>query len=237
MKLVYEVMSGGNVVDIIAERIRNNTIHSLKDFKAGTPLLKACKDGERESLAIIKELVKQGADVNEARENGYTPLLISLFNKDMKVANFLLDNGANPNKAEEKIGCSPLMMACERLENDLDTIKKLIECGADIDQRDKTRRTALMIACVHQKSSDVISYLIEKGADVNAEENMEWTPLKFACFHGGKHKVLALLKAGANVNHTDHLGQNAFSVSHGRDDIRKMLCDHIRKQPKKNDKK
>lgn len=188
MQFVYSGIVSGDISDIIRETATSN----YEDIEAETPLLKACKDNYgNKSLALIKDLVKNGANVNDVGGKGYTPLLFSLFNGNTKTANFLLENGADPNKAEEK-GWSPLMMACEKLENDLDAIKKLISCGANINQISNKGCTALMSACIYQKSSNIISYLIEMGADINVEDHIGWTALNFVCLHGGRHKALAL---------------------------------------------
>lgn len=229
MQVVYSSTASGSISVII----KGANVGNYEDLEAKTQLLEACKDNDgNKSFALIKELVKNGANVDEIGGKGYTPLLFSLFNGSTKTAIFLLENGANPNLSNED-GWSPLMMACEKLENDLDTIKKLINCGADIHQKSHKGCTALMSACIYQKNANIISYLIEKGADVNVEDFMGWTALNFVCLHGNKYKALALLKAGAAIDHVDKYGQTLTYIARSHPDVLKLLREYGKKTSKK----
>src|SRR5688572_6782871 len=51
-------------------------------------------------------------------------------------------------------------------ENDVTTIKKLIQEGLNIEANDKRQRTALMIA-THKQNNEAAKVLIDAGANVN----------------------------------------------------------------------
>ncbi|OEJ15271.1 hypothetical protein BFL38_13275 [Brachyspira hampsonii] len=63
--------------------------------------------------------------------------------------------------------------------NDLETLKSLIEKGADVNAKDNDNWTALMLAS-DNGHLEVVKYLLDKGADVNAADNNGWTPFFFA---------------------------------------------------------
>jgi len=58
-----------------------------------TPLLYATVSG---CLPCVKSLLKAGADINRPTPDGVTPLMNAIDNNHYDVANFLLDQGANP---------------------------------------------------------------------------------------------------------------------------------------------
>lgn len=67
-----------------------------------TPLLKASSKGD---TVTIQKLVKEGANINEANENGYTPLIYAVWSGDIEVVKTLLTLGANVNQKDAS-GCS-----------------------------------------------------------------------------------------------------------------------------------
>jgi uncharacterized protein len=60
-----------------------------------TPLLWAARGGHAET---VKALIDLGADVNEAKPEGTTSLIIAIINNHWELASKLLDWGADPNK-------------------------------------------------------------------------------------------------------------------------------------------
>jgi ankyrin repeat protein len=59
-----------------------------------TPLLYATRSG---CLACVKSLLKAGADINRPTPDGVTPLMNAIDNNKYAIANYLLDQGANPH--------------------------------------------------------------------------------------------------------------------------------------------
>lgn len=62
-----------------------------------TPLLYATRFG---CVECVKLLLKAGADVNRPTPDGITPLMNAIDNLQWEVANYLLDQGANPHLAD-----------------------------------------------------------------------------------------------------------------------------------------
>ena len=79
--------------------------------------------------------------------------------------------------AEHEEGHTALMLAA--LEGQTETVKRLLEGGADINVRDDEGRTALMFA-VTNLHTDSVKALLEHGADVNTRNNDGCTALILA---------------------------------------------------------
>ncbi|OWY99980.1 Pfs domain-containing hypothetical protein [Phytophthora megakarya] len=73
------------------------------------------------------------------------------------------------------------MSYAARKDNNLDVIRLLAECGADINARVKHLEDGRM---------DVVQFIVEFGADVNASNSLGQTPL----MHGGTSGILDIAK-------------------------------------------
>jgi len=98
-------------------------------------------------------------------------------------------------------------MSAELLEavraGDIDSARKLLSAGADVDTRDSEGSTLLMLAS-HAGNLPMVKLLIEAGAAVNAGDERGWTPLMKAAYNadldrGFADVAQALIDAGANV--------------------------------------
>ncbi len=137
-------------------------------------LIDAIKE-ENVSLDKIDTLIKAGVDVNgeskrEMRE-GLTPLIAALEREDQnpEIVKLLLRAGVYPNKICA-YGGRPIVRALK-----IETIKALIEAGADVNLKDKDGSTAL-IRAVNKQDITMIRFLLNHGANVN-EADSTTTPL------------------------------------------------------------
>lgn len=73
----------------------------------------------------------------------------------------LLDSGFDPNSTTKR-GTTALMMAVP----DLEKVKLLIERGAHINERARSRYSALLVAAQYPTSTPVIQYLLDHGAEL-----------------------------------------------------------------------
>ncbi|KAF4546017.1 uncharacterized protein LTHEOB_4669 [Lasiodiplodia theobromae] len=144
-------------------------------------------------LAMVKQLVECGADVNaRPDEESQTPLheATGLTSGGMEMAQYLLDHGADVNLRTPSSG--PLFAAC--LANDADMTRLLLEKGASVNDVYSDIWTPLHGAF---KSAEVTRLLLEAGADVDRvlEENGR-SPLFLAAEWGQTDVVEALLEQG-----------------------------------------
>jgi ankyrin repeat protein len=85
---------------------------------------------------------------------------------------------------------------------DLDQIRKLLDSGGSIEDRDATKETPLISAAL-ASHPEIVAELIKRGADVMARNDRGLTALHAAAYHGDIASAQALLGAGAAVNDAD----------------------------------
>jgi len=95
------------------------------------------------------------------------------------------------------------------LRKDIETAKKIIEKGADVNQKDKDGNTALIYASKNEYI-DIVNALLEKGADVNQKDKDGNTALIYASSYGYIDIVNALLEKGVDVNQKNKDGSTAL---------------------------
>lgn len=97
---------------------------------------------------------------------------------------------------------------------DATDISRCLKAGADVNARDKYRRTPLYLAARFSKTPAVVEALLKAGADVNARTEFGSTPLHFAArFSKTPAIVETLLRAGAAVNARNRDGQTPLHVA------------------------
>lgn len=149
---------------------------------------------EKNDLQRVKELLRQGADVQVKDAHGATPLLKAARYGYTEIAALLIEKGADVNAKDDAIGMTPLILAASR--GHTDTTKLLIEKGADPNAKAKDGRTSLMGAA-YSGFIDIAKLLIVKGADVNAKDVMDETALAKAERRGMTDMAALLRMAGA----------------------------------------
>eukprot|EP00798_Chlamydomonas_sp_ICE-L_P003886 gene3886-13951_t len=88
----------------------------------------------------------------------------------------------------------------------LSCIKLLLEEGADIEQRNVMKETALIRAS-HNGFLHTVKYLLDQNADVNAIDLGDNTALHWAAMRGHVEIVAYLLKSGADTNFSNKQGR------------------------------
>ena len=89
---------------------------------------------------------------------------------------------------------------------DLDSIRALLDEGADIEARDRGRATTLVIAAKHGHSQ-IVQLLIDSGANVNAKTESSETALFFAAKDDKTVDIVQLLlDNNADINATSTFG-------------------------------
>ncbi|XP_015247704.1 PREDICTED: cyclin-dependent kinase 4 inhibitor B [Cyprinodon variegatus] len=105
--------------------------------------------------AEVKRLLLKGAPVNGLNGFGRTALQVMMMGSS-PVAQLLLEHGADPNVADSSTGSTPLHDAART--GFLDTVRLLVEAGANLQARDKA--DCLPIDLARQSGhSHVVSFL------------------------------------------------------------------------------
>ena len=99
-------------------------------------------------------------------------------------------------------------------EGDIETVKLLIEGGADINAMGMFGHPPLNHA-VASGHKDVAEYLISKGADINGQDVDGSTPLQTAAFWAQKEISVVLISSGSKVNSMDNFGLTPLHAAAG----------------------
>lgn len=100
------------------------------------------------------------------------------------------------------------------LENDLEAVAKLLEAGADVNEKDENYgSTPLMMACSYRGYTDMVKLLLKYDPDLNIQsETNGYTALIAAAGHS-KEVVELLIEHGADINIKAKDGTTAFIAS------------------------
>ena len=156
---IYNAIRTNN--DRVLGRLLNAGEYDLnyEDPENGMPLFKAIEAG---SLACVKLLVQNGADVNGwCREY---PLFTALRLGRKDIADYLIEEGADLN-AETQDGETAIFAAVRSKRPEI--VKDIIDKGADVNQTNANNVSPLYIAAA-TKSPRVVKTLLSNGAKPNA---------------------------------------------------------------------
>lgn len=159
------------------------------------PIMKALRDGDKQAF---KKLALQHPKAGNLHgPGGTTPLMQAALYGDTDSVRLLLDNGADPNIANEA-GATALMWAV----NELEKTRLLLDRGADVNARSADSRTALLIAAGRFGSREVVRLLLDRGADIKVKSpglGGDMTPLTEAARLPDETLLCLLIERGADL--------------------------------------
>jgi uncharacterized protein len=169
-----------------------------------TPLSEAVRNGLVEKTKL---LLANGAKktINTIDKLGHTALWHGL--KNTSLVKILTDAGADPNLGCDVDSHDTIFTWAPWFANE-ESMKLLLEAGADVKRKNKFGRDALMHATTNSKMG-IVKVLINAHANVNEIDNDGETALIKASQEGDKEIVGLLIDAGANVTHKDNRGWDA----------------------------
>jgi ankyrin repeat protein len=150
----------------------------------------------------------------------------ALRDRNIALAETLLDKGASPNVADGQ-GFTPLHLALQH--RSLQLVAKLLDKGADVKvAASYAKTTPLHIAAASGLDREV-GLLLDKGADANAADHMGRTPLHNALQNGfvSTEAIRKLLAKGADPLQEDQYGTNAYDMAHN---MRKTVVTELFRQ-------
>lgn len=117
---------------------------------------------EKGRFVMVKTLLRNGADIGALTEQGDSALDLAILSGRTQVAELLLDSGA-------QLDASALLLKAASLGvTDRDTVKFLVEAGADLEKRNGDGDTPLLIS-IRQDNHRLATHLVNRGADVNVK--------------------------------------------------------------------
>jgi ankyrin repeat protein len=192
---------------------------------------------------LALSLLAKGAKANVRNNFGATPLGEAVKVANVELVKALLKAGADPNAANED-GQTALMLAAK--VGATDVAEALIRAGANVNAQEQFRgQTALMWAAA-QDEPDVVELLLEHGASTQVRMRVnDWgnqitsepraqyrptgglTPLLYAARSGCERCVLAMLKAGADIDwpNPDGVTPLMSAIDNMNFDVAKLLLE------------
>ncbi|XP_065842029.1 serine/threonine-protein phosphatase 6 regulatory ankyrin repeat subunit B-like isoform X2 [Oscarella lobularis] len=197
---------GGSVA--VLKYLRENGCSFTKPNDFGNyPLHCCCLTGEVHAAAFLyyEGLIE---DINQAGNNGISPLWAAAHSNCPYLATFLLAKGANI-ESTDKDGNTSLMNASD--EGNVEVIKVFCEWGCDVNKKGQAGQTALHLAC-YKGHSKVTSALLERGADVEIRDEEGRTPFLCGCASGNKATLVFLSNANCTMTATDKNGDSGLHL-------------------------
>lgn len=184
---------------------------TLRDDHGQTALLWAIF---HEVPALVKALLDQGANANDADKEGQTALSYAAKAKGgAQIIPLLLAKGV-PMERQDAYGRTALIFAAN--EYLPANIRLLLRAGADVNARDAFGETALLVAA---HDLPTLRILLQHGANPNLADKNGETPMIKAISANNALAILSFLVAhGAKINAQNQAGQTALMVAAGDQD-------------------
>jgi ankyrin repeat protein len=217
-------MDGNTPLHFATGCIRWGLTQALLDQKAAvdplnhkqqTPLYQACCNYQNQfhqsvdRIHLINQLLDRGANVNQQDASGDTVLHRALRGRLIKVAQLLIDRGADP-QAQTRYGHTTLLLAiqpkfrpCTRPRTpDRLLVSRLLACQVDVNAASQGRVTPL-VAALNGGHETTIQQLLDHGTDVNLQDAIGCSPL---------HGVLGICQNSCSNDHSSEYKNRVTSL-------------------------
>lgn len=177
-------------------------------------LFQAVKEGKKEQ---VKNLIDDGANIDEIGENGNTPVMVATQTGDVELVRLFIQEDADIDQQNKHLDNVLLYASAE---GNFDIVELAIEAGADTTITNRFGGTAL-IPAADRGHVDIVRLLLERSdVDINHINDLHWTALLEAVIlgNGGKQHqeiVALLLEHGADPSISDEEGVTA--LQHARE--------------------
>lgn len=201
----FTAAATGDLETVQKYLVADYNIDSMKGYGQDrvTGLIEAVNNGH---LAVVKELLKSGADPNLSTTVWCcSPLQCAGIHGDIKIAEFLVQSGALVNKTDRS-GVTPLIAACHN--GHIDVARFLLQNGADLE---------------HRTGFEIVPTLVQKSRETLESDNplreMFFGPftqnnaLTKAVWTDNIEMAKLLLDQGCNINAQNGKGNTALNVA------------------------
>ncbi|XP_036142402.1 histone-lysine N-methyltransferase EHMT2 isoform X2 [Monomorium pharaonis] len=199
--------------------VKNGDLEKLVNVLAGaqvdvmdrnqlTPLMLASSKG---NAAVVKYLVRVGADVTLKGEDGMTALHMGAKSGHLEVCKIILTECKVPRTLVDSVddgGWTSLIWACEFCHADV--ARYLLDKKCDPLIRDAEQNIALHWSAF-SGSSEITEMLLNEGCDVNAVNVHGDTPLHIAARQDQYAVSVLLLARGAKIGEVNAAGETAVN--------------------------
>lgn len=156
-----------------------------------------------QAASVLSPELKE--NINTVDKNGYTALLLSVLQRNIRRTKFLLECGADIN-CIDKFGKTTLYYSA--FQSDVETTELLLESGANIEMPKECGK-------VLHASNDlrITKLLLKKGANIDAINIYGQTVLHLCVIYRSMYMTKFLIENGANIEALDKDGRTALHIS------------------------
>lgn len=161
----------------------------------------------RGNVATVRQLIKDGANVRIANDDGETALIAAAYKNHMDIAKLLVAAGADVNHQDRTQQSAYLISTSDGY---VELLRLTLANGADVHSTDSYNGTGL-IRAADRGYFEIIRELLKTPIKLDHINRLGWTALLEAIILGSgdpahTESVRLLVAAGANVNLADHDG-------------------------------
>lgn len=147
------------------------------------------------NLAQLKSEFLADPRLCDVRPYGQSLVLLAVFEKQLAVLQFLLDQGCDLNDGDDEDGYTPLHAAA--LYHQVEAARLLLARGAKVDAEDHNGSTPLFRAVnSYRGNPEMVQLLLQHGADPLHRNHSGFSPLAMAVSHQDDD-LIRLLSASA----------------------------------------
>ncbi len=160
--------------------------------------------------SMLRYLNNKGFDYNMVSSKGFSPLTVAIMKKNLRIIEFLLEDGLSVNHKFPPENSTMFIEACNL--GVLEIAAYLAEKGADINAVDANGFSALCWS-LNGNHPLVTAFLLDKGANVNSPTKDGRTPLLIALRSDSLAEIKHLAEHGADFSATDSAGTSAMHMA------------------------
>ncbi len=169
-----------------------------------------------ENAEIVRLLIKRGADIEKAGEDGLTALKLAVGCNNQPVIKALIENGVDLDRGDR----TAVMIATRK--NNVSLLRLLVNSGANINKADNNKLTPLIHA-VLSKSNDTARFLIEHKAIIDSVGLSGRTALMWAVMQNPVETIKLLLDNGADPSISETSGDTIVKRAKQRSDQKQVI--------------
>ncbi|KAF5975420.1 ankyrin unc44 [Fusarium coicis] len=179
---------------IVSVLLRQGADPSEKGAWLWNALHHAAACGSRKVVELI--LDQETVDLTDTDDEGLTAMHLAASFNTVQVMGALLEKAPETINSAAEDGRRPIHIAYRNAK----ALKWLLQHGADVDSRDDTGRTALLLVAEYGRDHlrEEAAFLLSYGADPNAQDEAKRTALHFAVLNGAEELGRDLLDRNAS---------------------------------------
>jgi ankyrin repeat protein len=164
---------------------------------------------ESDKKIFLNLLLAHGGDVDEADENGTTPLMYAARSGNLELVQALVQ-AHSPLNVQDQTKKTALMKAIVSGHQVIG--QYLIQSGTNIHLLNSGKNSALHLAAQFGRG-EIVKSLLQKGAQVNQRNIQQETPLHLAAADGTPEIIRALVNHGADLNAKTEEGKTPLLIA------------------------